>query len=120
MVAISPRVQSWLDAWQGSDADAVAALYVVTGRHESARIATAMPELGRSHLIGPDELRAYASRAFARLSWRRFEITSLTEQERFSVLEYLRHSPLDATPARVCEVLQWQGAQLIASRAYHF
>ena len=117
---ISPRVQRWLDAWQGNDPEAVAALYAAGGRHESHRIAAAMPELGRDYLVGPDELRSYAARAFKRLVWRRFELTSLTEQDGFSVLEYLRHTPLDSTPARVCEVLQWEDQQLIASRAYHF
>jgi len=120
MVTISPRVQSWLDAWQGDDPAKVAALYAATGRHDSARIAAAMPELGLTHLIGPEELRQYAARAFARLPWRRFEPTSLTEQDGYSVLEYLRHSPLDVVPARVCEVLQWQGTQLVRSCAYHF
>jgi hypothetical protein len=122
---IRKRVQSWLDAWQGNDPEAVAALYATDGRHESARIAIALPELGRTHLVGPDELRQYAARVFARLSWRRFEVTSLTEQDGCSVLEYLRHTPaagpgIDAVPVPVCEVLQWQGDKLIRSCAYHF
>lgn len=117
---ISSRVQRWLDAWQGDEPAAVAALYAPDGKHESARIAAAMPELGRTYLIGPDELREYARRAFQRLAWRRFELTALVERDGFSVLEYLRHTPLDAVPTRVCEVLQWRGDHLVASRAYHF
>jgi hypothetical protein len=119
-VTISPRVQRWLKAWQGDDPDAVAQLYAAAGRHESHRIPAAMPELGRDYLIGPDELRDYAARAFKRLRWRRFELTNLIEQDGFSVLEYLRHTPLEAAPTRVCEVLQWRDETLIASRAYHF
>jgi hypothetical protein len=119
-VRVSPRVQRWLVAWQGDDPDAVAALYAAIGRHDSARIAVAMPDLGRTYLVGPEELRQYAALAFARLSWRRFELTSLTEQGGVSVLEYLRHTPFDPTSARVCEVLRWQGEELIGSCAYHF
>ena len=117
---MSPRVARWLAAWQGDDPQAVAALYASDCRHESARIAAAMPELGRSYLIGPGELREYAARAFERLAWRRFELAVLIETGEFSVLEYWRHTPLEPAPSRVCEVLQWRDGRLIRSCAYHF
>lgn len=118
--AISARVARWREAWHSGDAAHVAALYAADGRHDSARVAVAMPELGgRTSLEGRDEVLAYARRAFARAGWLRFEFLNVVECESLSALEYLRRSGIDATAHRVAEILEWDGELLRAVRVYH-
>ena len=78
-VTISPRVEAWLQAWQSGDASRVAALYAPDATHDSAKVALAMPGLGRSFLRGRAEIEAYALRAFGRVHPLRFDITRLTK-----------------------------------------
>jgi uncharacterized protein (TIGR02246 family) len=117
-VTISPRVEAWLQAWQSGDASRVAALYAPDATHDSAKVALAMPGLGRSFLRGRAEIEAYALRAFARVHPLRFVIQSVAETETVSVVEYIRHAR-EAEPMRVCEVLHWRGKLLSAVRVYH-
>lgn len=116
---IPPRVETWRAAWQSGDAARVAALYTDTARHESAKVAAAMPALGRSFLKGKTEIEAYALRAFARVHPLRFDITGVVETDSTSIVEYIRHAP-NAEPMRVCEVLGWRGKLLAVVRVYHF
>jgi hypothetical protein len=117
---ISARVLAWREAWHSGDAENVAALYRAGGVHDSAKVAAAMPELGgRTALSGRDEIRAYATRAFKRVGWLRFEFLNVVESESLSAMEYLRTSGVDATAHRVVEILEWDGDRLKAVRVYH-
>jgi hypothetical protein len=117
---ISARVRGWRETWHSGDAERVAALYAANGTHDSAKVAAAMPELdGRTALRGRDEIRAYASQAFERVRWVRFEFLAVVESESLSAMEYLRTSGVDATPRRVVEILEWDGDRLKAVRVYH-
>lgn len=118
MVVLSARVEAWRAAWQSGDAARVARLYAADARHESAKVALAMPGLGRSHLRGRAEIEAYALRAFGRVHPLRFDIVSLSETETTSTVEYLRHAP-DAAPMLVRETLMWRGAALADVRVEH-
>lgn len=118
-VAVPARVEAWRSAWQSGDASRVATLYAPDATHESAKVAVAMPGLGRSYLRGRAEIEAYALRAFGRVHPLRFDITRVSETELASTVEYVRHAP-NAEPMRVCEVLEWWHAKLIAVRVYHF
>lgn len=118
-VAVSSRVEAWRSAWQSGDASRVAALYAPDATHESAKVAAAMPGLGRSFLRGRAEIEAYALRAFGRVHPLRFDITRVSETELASTVEYVRHAP-NVEPMRVCEVLEWWHGQLTAVRVYHF
>jgi hypothetical protein len=118
-LAITPRVEAWRAAWQSGDAARVAALYAVSATHDSAKVAVAMPGLGRSFLKGQAEIEAYALRAFGRVHPLRFDITRLLETDLTSTVEYIRHAP-NAEPTRVCEVLEWRHGKLVAVRVYHF
>lgn len=116
----SPRVLRWREAWHSGDAERVAALYAEGGTHDSAKVAAAMPELGgRTALSGRDEIRAYATKAFERVHWLRFEFLNVVESQTLSAMEYLRTSGIDATPHRVVEILEWDGDLLKAVRVYH-
>lgn len=117
---ISARVLKWRAAWQSGDAERVAALYAIDGTHDSAKVAAAMPEFdGRSALRGRDEIRAYATKAFARVGWLRFEFIHVVENETLSAMEYSRTTGNDAMPHRVVEILEWDGDLLKAVRVYH-
>lgn len=117
---ISARVLRWREAWHSGDAERVAALYTADGTHDSAKVAAAMPELGgRTTLSGRDEIRSYASKAFERVRWLRFEFLNVVESETLSAMEYLRTSGVDAAPHRVVEILEWDGDLLKAVRVYH-
>jgi ketosteroid isomerase-like protein len=117
-ITVTARIEAWRAAWQSGDASRVAALYAANATHESAKVAVAMPALGRSFLKGKAEIEAYALRAFARVHPLRFDIQATTETEAVSVVEYIRHAP-NAEPMRVCEVLEWHGKKLSAVRVYH-
>ena len=117
--AIPARVEAWRSAWQSGDASRVAALYGANAAHESAKVAIAMPALGRTFLKGKAEIEAYALRAFARVHPLRFDIDAVSETENLSVVEYTRHAP-NSEPGRVCEILRWRGKLLSAVRVYHF
>ena len=80
-VAIPPRVEAWRSAWQSGDASCVAALYAPDATHDSAKVALAMPGLGRSFLRGRAEIEAYALRAFGRVHPLRFDIIRVSETE---------------------------------------
>lgn len=116
---IPARIERWRRAWQSGDSREVAALYAADGEHESAKVAIAMPTLGRSALRGPAEIEAYARSAFTRVHPLRFDIVAVTETGETSVVEYWRHAP-NAAPMRVCEVLQWRDELLTSVRVYHF
>lgn len=118
-VPVPARVEAWRAAWQSGDAARVAALYAADGRHESAKVAAALPALGRSHLQGKAEIEAYALRAFARVHPLRFVIESAIETETVSVVEYVRHAR-GTEPIRVCEIMHWRGKLLASVRVYHF
>ena len=115
----SPRVERWRAAWHGGDADVVAALYAPRGIHDSAKVAEAMPALGRTELRGREEIHAYAAGAFERVGWLKFEFLNVVESDHLSAMEYLRTSGIDPTPHRVVEVLEWDGELLAAVRVYH-
>lgn len=118
--AASARVLAWRLAWHSGDAERVAALYAIDGTHDSAKVAAAMPELGgRTALRGRDEIRTYATKAFARVGWLRFEFVNLVESETLSAMEYWRTAGNDPTPHRVVEILEWNGDLLKAVRVYH-
>jgi len=118
-VPVPPRVEAWRAAWQSGDAARVAALYVANATHESAKVATAMPALGRTFLKGRAEIEAYALRAFARVHPLRFDIERVIETDSESIVEYVRHAP-NVEPMRVCEILRWRGKLLSSVRVYHF
>jgi hypothetical protein len=116
---ISARVLRWREAWHSGDAERVAALYAALGTHDSAKVAAAMPEFGgRTALSGRDQVRAYATKAFERVHWLRFDFLTVVESETLSAMEYLRTSGIDATPHRVVEILEWDGDLLRAVRVY--
>lgn len=117
---ISARVLAWRAAWHSGNADRVAALYTDDGTHASGKVAVTMPELGgRTELQGRDEIRAYAAKAFARVTWLRFEFINVVESADRSAMEYWRTSGIDPTPHRVVEMLDWDGDLLKAVRVFH-
>lgn len=120
-VAVPLRVERWRQAWQGNDADAVAALYCPDATHASPLVAARMAKLGRGHLVGRTEIRAYAAQAFAMVQDLRFEIWEIISDGRRDAVEYRRFSSLDkAGPKQVMEVLEWREELLSAVRVYHF
>lgn len=118
----SAGVIEWKTAWESRDAERVAAMYSPAGRHSSSMIASLWPELGRTVLIGRDEIRAYAVRGLERFTDLRFELLTVTEADRRVAVEYRRHSNLDpANPRHVLELIEWDTDGLISScRVFHF
>ncbi|GEM_PF-776760 len=120
-VAASERVLAWKAAWESRDPDRVAALYEPDATHASARVATIRPELGRSELRGAAEIAEYARAGFARFTWLRFDLLTVTESGDRAAVEHLRHSNLDSTgPAHVLELIEWRGGAIVAVRVFHF
>ncbi len=115
----SPRLTRWRTAWESRDPDRVAALYRADATHRSARVAQVCPELGTTTLCGVAQIRDYAARGLARFDVLRFEILWSADDGERSVVEYDRHSNLDAAPARVIEVIEWQGEMIRAVRVFH-
>lgn len=118
--ALSFRVLAWREAWHSADAGRVAALYAPDGTHDSAKVAAAMPHLGgRTMLRGRDEIHAYATKAFARVGWLRFEFINVVESEGLSAMEYWRTAGDVAARHRVVEILEWNDGVLKAVRVFH-
>ncbi len=120
-VVVSNRVEDWRAAWQGRNADRVAALYLTDATHMSARVAELMPDLHAGTLKGRHQVRAYAAEVFRRTQRIEFEILSLTEEDDRSAVEYLAHTdPGPPEPRRVVEILEWSGPLIQAVRVFHF
>lgn len=120
-VIVSNRVQDWRAAWQGRNADRVAALYLADATHMSARVAELMPDLQTDTLKGRNQVRAFAAESFRRLQRIEFEILSVTEEAERSAIEYLAHTdPGPPEPRRVVEILEWSGPLIQAARVFHF
>jgi len=80
-----------------------------------------MPEMGRTHLEGPDEMAALKRRALERIGDMYFDVMNTLEDEHASVVEYLAHSDRRPDPERVVEWIEWAPDDRIAtSRVYHF
>jgi len=120
-VTASKRVLDWKAAWESRDPSRVVALYAPDSTHASAKVAQLRPELGRSELHGPAELEEYARVAFARFTWLRFDLLTVTESGDRAAVEYLRHSNLDADqPSHVLELIEWNSAGMISAvRVFH-
>jgi ketosteroid isomerase-like protein len=117
----SPRVVAWKNAWESRDPARVVSLYARDATHASAKVAALRPELGRSELRGRAEIEAYASTAFRRFTWLRFDLLTVTESGDRAAIEYLRHSNLDAdNPSHVLELLEWREGMISAVRVFHF
>jgi hypothetical protein len=117
----SQRVLDWKAAWESRDPSKVVALYAPDGTHASAKVAQLRPELGRSELRGLAELEEYARVGFARFTWLRFDLLTITESEDRAAVEYLRHSNLDGeNPSHVLELIEWRGGMISAVRVFHF
>jgi len=120
-VTASKRVLEWKAAWESRDPAKVVALYAPDSTHASAKVAQLRPELGRSELHGLAELEDYARVAFARFTWLRFDLLTVTESGDRAAVEYLRHSNLDADkPSHVLELIEWRGGMIGAVRVFHF
>jgi hypothetical protein len=118
---ISNRILAWREAWQSADPVQVAALYAEDGTHESAKVALAYPDLGRTRLLGHEEIAAYAAKAFARSGRLTFSIVDVIEAECGLAVEYLRMSERDPIPQRVLERMDWTANdKLTTCRVYHF
>jgi hypothetical protein len=117
----SKRVLDWKAAWESRDPSRIVALYAPHSTHASARVADLRPDLGRSELHGLAELEEYARVAFARFTWLRFDLLTVTESSNRAAVEYLRHSNLDGDkPSHVLELIEWRGEMIIAVRVFHF
>lgn len=113
------RATRWRQAWESRDPDQVVALYHADATHDSARVAQVCPELGMTTLRGAAQIRDYAARALARFSSLRFDILWSVDAGERSVVEYDRYVDRDATPARVVEVIEWEGERIRAVRVFH-
>jgi nuclear transport factor 2 (NTF2) superfamily protein len=117
----SERVLRWKAAWESRDADVVARMYHADATHESALVPRLYPEAGGTLLNGRDQIRAYAARGLTRFTELRFELVSVTESASRATIEYRRHSNVDgADPARVLELVEWDGDLIRTVRVYHF
>lgn len=120
-VTASKRVLDWKAAWESRDPSKVVALYAPGSTHASAKVAQLRPELGRSELRGLAELEEYARVGFARFTWLRFDLLTVTESGERAAVEYFRHSNLDANkPAHVLELIEWRAEMISAVRVFHF
>jgi hypothetical protein len=120
--AASQRVLAWKSAWESHDPARVVALYAPDATHASVRVASSMPDLGRSELRGVAEVEQYARIAFQRFAWLRFDLITVTEDRNRAAVEYLRHSDIDgSSPGRVLELMEWRDDGLISAvRVFHF
>jgi hypothetical protein len=117
---MNQHVERWKAAWESLDPDKVVAMYAPNATHRSAVVERIYPELGRTELRGPEEIREYARRAFTRFTAIRFEVVAVIEDDTHAAVEYRRHSNVDAVATDVLEVLEWRGDLLTACRVYHF
>ena len=121
MSETSARVEKWKSAWESRDPERVAAMYLPSGTHQSAKVEQLYPELGRGMLRGSEEIAEYARRAFARFTRLNFEILTTTEEGERSAVEYLRHSNLDAgKPSHVLELIDFSRGLIQSCRVFHF
>lgn len=119
-VQLPGMVARWKAAWEGLDADGVAALYAENGVHMSA-VVTERMGLADGTLKGREAMRAYAAAARDRLeSFRADIIDVISDGERASV-EYWRVLNGDeAARTRTVEILEWRGGEITACRVFHF
>src|SRR5262245_44341542 len=119
-VVLSPRLARWRAAWQSLDPARIRALYAAQAAHETPAVARALPGHRGNRLQGADEIGAFVNAACARLRALAFEPLRAFEDGATSVFEYRRTFNNDTAAAiNVCEVIEWEGDQVIASRVYH-
>lgn len=108
---------SWLDAFDRRDLDALLALYAEDCEHTSPKIRVRHPETG-GKLRGKDALRAWWADSFARLPGLKYVKTALTANEQRVLMEYTRVLPGD-DDMPIAEVLEIRGGRIVASRVFH-
>jgi hypothetical protein len=117
---MSERVDRWKAAWESLDAERVVALYEASATHASALVPRLYPEAGGRVLAGADQIREYVRRGLAHFTELRFELLTVTESAARSVVEYRRHSNVDAAnPVHVVELIEWHGPRIAAVRVFH-
>jgi len=115
---LSPRLARWCSAWHSLDRDRIVALYGEHAVHESPAVARFLPAHGGTRLVGRAQIAGYVAAACERLRSLHFEPLHVLEAGDITVMEY-RRTANGENAINVCEVVQWQGDTVIASRVYH-
>jgi hypothetical protein len=117
---LSPRLERWCAAWHSLDRNRIIALYSERAVHESPAVARLLPAHGGTRLVGHAQIAGYVAVACERLRSLRFEPFHVLEVGDVTVMEYRRTANDETSKAiNVCEIVQWQGDKVIASRVYH-
>lgn len=117
---MSERVERWKTAWESLDLDRIVALYTPDATHTSRLVHHLNPEIGGCTLRGREQIREYVVRGLVWFVKLEIRVSALVEADALSVIEYVRASNIDPIPARVVEMLDWQGALIRSARVYHF
>ena len=115
--AIGAIARRWLDCFAAHDLDGLLALYAEDAIHTSPKVRVRHPETG-GVLRGKLALRAWWADAFARLPDLGYELSGLTVDRARVFMEYMRRVPGEPE-LPVAEVLDIEGALIVASRVYH-
>ena len=116
-LANAALAQTWLDAFNRADVDALVALYAEDATHSSPKIRVLHPDTG-GRLLGKAAITTWWREAVARLPGLRYERVTITANDDRVFLEYIRHAP-DGPPMPIAEVFDVQGGLVRASRVYH-
>jgi hypothetical protein len=116
---LSPRdvVDEWLRAFNSGDADAMVALYADEAIHTSPKLRSAQPG-SDGRLVGKAAMRRWWLDAFERPPAIRYELLNIISDDRFAVIEYLRHRTGEPTIA-VAELFEIHDGKIVRSHVYH-
>ncbi len=109
--------QDWLDAFNAHDVELLLSLYARDCTHTSPKIRAMFPETG-GKLVGKPALHQWWADAMVRLPKLQYEKLSITASDERVFLEYMRHTPGEASYP-VAEVFDARDGKIIASRVYH-
>lgn len=107
----------WFAAFNAHELEQLLALYADDAAHYSPKLLLRQPETN-GLVKGKSALRAWWKDAFERLPTLRYEVQTLTANEKRVWMEYIRHVAGEPD-MRVGEVLEIRDGLITASRVYH-
>lgn len=109
--------QEWIRCFNAHDVKALVALYDEHCRHTSPKLRVTRPESG-GMIHGHAALETWWNEALKRLPTLRYELLTVTANEKRAFVEYLRHV-VGEEPMPVAEVFEIENGRIVASRVYH-
>jgi hypothetical protein len=123
-VEIPKMVAMWSEGWASLDAERIANLYAVNGKHMSS-VVTERMGIENGTLTSRAAIQLYAEQSAKRLASFRAEIINVISEDTpkggKACVEYWRILNGDENRRqRVAEILEWENDEITSCRVFHF